>query len=251
MAGKLYKLTFCNGKSYIGQTVRTMKKRMTQHRYTAKGGSLLAVHCAWRKHGEPTVEVIGEYEDQDDLHAAEIAAIRDMNTRIPNGYNLSYGGETAPSRAPEVASKIGLKSRGRKQNPAVKSAASLKMWQDDEYRERNTAAVRKAWENEGLRKAASERFKAMWAKRKADGWVMPEETREKMAKKLVSEESRAKMSAAARARKRAPMAPETRAKMSAATKAAWQNAELTERRIAAIRAARQKPQPELADENQE
>ncbi len=239
MAHILYKLIFSSGKIYVGQTVRKMQTRFSQHRKSATGGSLLPVHCAWRKHGEPSVVILGDFNTHEELHAAEIAAIRDLNARVPHGYNLAYGGETAPSKAPEVRAKIGLKSRGRKQNPIVKSAASKKMWQCEEYRAANTAAVRKAWEDGALREAASQRFRGMWAKRKAGGWEMPEETRLKLSQKVITDETRAKMSAAAKARKRGPRSEETKARIRAATTAAWQDKELTERRVAAIRAAKQ------------
>mgnify|MGYP007100070939 CR=1 FL=1 len=233
----LYKLTFPNGKIYIGQTVRKMQTRFSQHRKSAAGGSLLPVHCAWRKHGDPSVEIMAEYGSHQELHAAEIAAIRTLNARVPNGYNLSYGGETAPSKAPEVRAKIGLKSRGRKQNPEVKSAAAKKMWESEEYRANNIAASLASWSDE-RRKAASDRAKAFWAARKDSGWSMPEETRAKLGQKTVSPEARANMSVAAKARKRTPRSEETKAHIRAATKAAWQNEEITERRLAAIRAAK-------------
>ncbi len=235
----LYKLTFASGKFYIGQTIRNMQTRVTQHRTSVRGGSPLAVHCAWRKYGEPVVEIIAEVDSHEALHAAEIAAIGSYDCRAPKGYNISYGGDTSPALVPEVAAKIGLKSRGRKQNPVVNSAASKKMWESEEYRANSIAASLRSWESDERREAASLRIKSMWAARKDAGWSMPEETKLKLSKRVISAETKAKMSAAAKARKRGPRSEETKARIRAATKAAWQNEELTERRVAAIRAAKQ------------
>jgi len=234
----LYQLTFPNGKVYIGQTVRKMSVRLAQHRAAAKRGSPLPVHNAWRKHGEPSVSILSEYDCQEALHKAEIDAIEKLNCLVPNGYNLALGGGTAPSKSPEVAAKIATKAKGRKHLDTSVWSEVLKIrWQDEGYREKVSEGLKASWDDEKRRKA-SERAKAMWAKRKKNGWKMSEDTRQKLSKKEVSEETRAKMSDAAKARGSRTHSLETRAKIAAATKAAWQDPELTERRLASMRAAK-------------
>ena len=234
----LYQLTFPNGKVYIGQTVRKMSVRLAQHRAAAKRGSSLPVHNAWRKHGEPSVAILSEHDCQDALHEAEIAAIEKLNCLVTNGYNLALGGGTAPSKSPEVAAKIAAKAKGRKHlDTSVWSELQKIRWQDEGYREKVSEGLKASWDDD-RRKEASERAKAMWARRKESGWAMPEDTRQKLSKKEVSEETRAKMSDAAKARGARTHSPETRAKIAAATKAAWQDPELTERRLASMRAAK-------------
>lgn len=234
----LYKLTFTSGKSYIGQTVRNMNIRLAQHRTAANRGSSLAVHCAWRKYGEPSVSIIGEYENADALHAAEIAAIQNHGVLSPNGYNVGLGGETAASKSPEVAAKIADKARGRKiDNTPRRQEIARELWQSDGYREKMAASLRVKWQDPEYKAMMSEKRKASWAKRKADGWVMPEETKAKLAKKVFSEETRAKMAVAAKRRGPPKITDEIRAKLSQKAKEAWQNPELTERRVASIKAA--------------
>lgn len=197
----LYKLTFKSGKSYIGQTTRKMITRITAHRQAARTGSLLAVHCAWRLHGEPVVNVIGEFASQEDLHAAEIAAIASHGTISPNGYNLCMGGETAPSKDPVVAAKISAAAKGRKyEDTSSWSAASKAHWKDEGYRERVISAVKASWTPE-MRAARSAQFKAFWAKRKADGWVMPQSTRDKLTGRPVTIETKDRMSFSAKNRR--------------------------------------------------
>ncbi len=237
----LYQLTFSNGKVYIGQTVRTMNVRIAQHRTAAKRGSNLPVHNAWRKHGEPSVSILLECDCAETLHQAEIDMIRKCGTLVPDGYNLSLGGETAPSKSPEVAAKISAKAKGRKiADTSAVSEGVRRNWQSNEYRKKVIDGVNAAWSDEDRKKKASDRSKAMWAKRRSSGWVMPEGTKQKLSNRVVSEETRAKMSAAAKARTDRKHSHETRAKIAAATKNAWQDEEITERRVSAIKQAKAK-----------
>ena len=219
--------------------MRTMKRRVAQHRAEAARGSLLAVHCAWRKYGEPSAVVVAQFETHAELHKAEINAISTEGTLTPIGYNVSFGGETSPSLRPEVATKIGLSNRGLvKRKSEDVSVTSKALWQNPEYREKNIASVQEAWQREDLKAGASVRAKAMWEKRKAEGWSMPQETRQKLANCVVTEQARKRMSEAAKARVRAPRSEETKAKLSEAARRAWQDPELSARRVAAIKAAK-------------
>lgn len=268
----LYKLCFSSGKNYIGQTQRTMKVRMLQHERSVNGGSQLAVHCAWRKHGKPVVELIGEFDCAADLHAAEIAAIASHGTLSPFGYNIGYGGETAPSKNPEVAAKIAAKARGRKcmtpEHKANSAKAMRERMADPEYVENVLKAQEAYWTPE--RRAEQ----AEIARARSTGVKFTDERRANIAKSKqnLSAETRAKMSASAKQRKRLPFSDEhcanisqsvakswadetIRSKRSAAIKVAtndplsaqarreraaktWENPETRERRIAAIRAAK-------------
>jgi hypothetical protein len=235
----VYKLTFPNGKSYIGQTVRDLQTRIGQHGAAAKAGSLLAVHCAWRKHGEPTAEVVATCESTDELHRAEIDAIKRCGTLAPGGYNLGYGGETAPSKNPEVAAKIAAKAKGRRVSDAVKARLterSAANWQTEGYREKVAAGVARAWTPE-RRAAAGERLQAAMAKRRAEGWTLSQESRQKIsdAMRSVSDETRAKMSAAAKARVREPFTEQTCERLAVSVAASWQDPDIRARRSAAIR----------------
>jgi len=196
----LYKLTFSSGKSYIGQTVRPFRERFRQHKKSARTGSLLAVHCAWRMHGEPQVEILATFETQDELHAAEISAIVDHRTLSPNGYNISYGGDTSPLKNPEVAKKVAAAAIGRKyQDKARFVDAAKKLWESAEYREKVSASLKACWTPE-MREKRSEISKAMWAKQKLAGWEMPESHKSKLAGRVFSDETRRKMSVSAKAR---------------------------------------------------
>lgn len=235
----LYKLSFPSGKNYIGQTIKGMHSRMIRHKTAVNTGSMLAVHCAWRKYGEPEIEIIGKYKSQKELNEAEIKAIKDFNTLTPNGYNLSYGGENAPSVNPVVARKIGKKNKGlirSKKEKERMSKQALALWQTDEYRENVSKGLKSIWDDK-RRKETSKRMKRIWKEKKANGYEFPEHQREILKNKVVSEETRKKMSEAAKKRKRGPRSQSFKDKVTQKTKEAWQDPELTEKRVKSIRAA--------------
>lgn len=240
----LYKLVFASGKAYIGQTTRTMNTRLSAHRQAAKRGSQLPVHCAWRKHGEPVVTVVGEFETHDELHAAEKAAIIAVGTLVPFGYNVTEGGETAPSKSPSVARKISAKAKGRKHiDTSAWSDAATKCWQDDEYRAKVTDGLKAAWTPE-KRAKRSEFIKATWEKRKAAGYAMSDETKQKLASYERTPEARAKMSAAAKARKRTLRDDNTKQKIAGKTASSWQDPVVRAKRLASMQLAREKRKQE-------
>lgn len=93
--GAIYKLTFPNGKIYIGMTTVSLRKRLYCHRFKARVDSpKLVLHRAWKSHGEPLSEILAIVEDAD-LPATEIRAIRAFGSFGEGGYNMTPGGENA------------------------------------------------------------------------------------------------------------------------------------------------------------
>jgi hypothetical protein len=239
----LYKLVFASGKAYIGQTVRNMSIRITQHKRSVKSGSQLPVHCAWRKYGDPEITVVAEFDTQDELHAAEKAAIIAVGTLAPQGYNVAYGGDTAPSKNPEVAAKISAKATGRKHaDTSAWSEATAKQWQNEEYREKVSDGLKASW-NDERRAKRSEQMKNWWDDRRESGYVMSEETKQKLAYTR-SEETRTKMSAAAKARKRSLRDDNTKQKIAGKTASSWQDPVVRAKRLASMQLAREKRKQE-------
>jgi len=241
----IYLLTFPNGKQYIGQTVRMLGTRISQHRQAVNAGSLLPVHCAWRKHGEPSVSILGEYGDMASLHAAEISLIASHGTLAPNGYNVAFGGETAPSKSADVARKISAKAKGRGHTDATRGKigdASKANWEDEVYRAKVEAGVAASWTPE--RRAHS----ALLAKVVHTGRVVSDETKAKLRGRKFSDEVRAKMSASAKARVREKFSEGHCAKISAHVKLAWQDPDVRAQRGRAISAALKAKFANMTDE---
>lgn len=212
--GYLYRLDFANGKSYIGITTRSAPIRYNAHRMAAEGGSKLAVHCAWRKHGAPTVAVMAVLENED-LGPTEIRAIREFETLYPRGYNLTHGGDISPMCNPAISAKLkgnkhGLGCRPSAETRARLSAAAKGRVKSPETRAKLSAA------HTGRKRSAESIAKVALAK---TGSVASAETRAKMsaahAGHQVSIETREKIRAALSGR---PLTEETKAKLSAANK---------------------------------
>lgn len=86
--GIIYCLTFPNGKHYIGQTITSMKTRMRQHRNSP---GCEALYNAIQKYKKYTQKILIE-TDNENLDYHEKKFIEEMNTMVPNGYNIRSGG---------------------------------------------------------------------------------------------------------------------------------------------------------------
>ena len=82
-----------NGKSYIGQTRQDAEKTRIPIHLTGKGNQILK--RAIEKYGKDafTYEILHDGIIPEFLGDLEIEAIAKYNTVVPNGYNLTHGGE--------------------------------------------------------------------------------------------------------------------------------------------------------------
>lgn len=84
-----------NGKQYVGKAADAWK-RWNQHRSEGwRRKKQTALYRAMRKYGVPNfgVEVLAEYDTEREAFDAERAAVAALGTKVPNGYNLTDGGE--------------------------------------------------------------------------------------------------------------------------------------------------------------
>ena len=82
-----------NGKCYIGKT--TDLKNRIRHHFGGHSKACKALHRAIKKYGKDifSVEILYEGIIPELLSDFEIQAIKEYNTVVPNGYNLTWGGE--------------------------------------------------------------------------------------------------------------------------------------------------------------
>lgn len=115
--GILYKLTFSNGKCYIGITTESLKRRVQRHIYYARSGRNYALSAAIRKYGENgfCYDILGEFQSWIELAEQEIILIGEYNSMIPNGYNMTMGGEgtLGVKKSIEARKRIGEASSKR------------------------------------------------------------------------------------------------------------------------------------------
>ena len=94
--GLIYMATSPSGKSYIGQTTKTLQERIKNHAKAAKQGSSYAFHNAIRKYGIENISFIILEDGVLDvnLNEREKYYIQKYNT-YEEGYNLTIGGDGA------------------------------------------------------------------------------------------------------------------------------------------------------------
>jgi len=88
---KIYLITnLINSKRYIGITKYSLEERFSQH---VKRGFILTE--AIKKYGKEkfSIELIEEVESAERVYELEIFYIKKYNTKAPNGYNLTDGGD--------------------------------------------------------------------------------------------------------------------------------------------------------------
>jgi len=89
----VYKVTnIINGKSYVGQTTKSLNHRRKKHQWSNDG---YAFHNAIRKYGRSKFEweVLEECDSKEEMDEMEFHYIKQFDSKVPNGYNLTDGGE--------------------------------------------------------------------------------------------------------------------------------------------------------------
>ena len=112
MYGVIYKImNQLDGKGYVGQTTRSLEERFRGH---IRADSYLG--RAIRKYGAEnfTCEVIEECDTREQLNEREIFWIAELNTKVPNGYNMTDGGEGTVGCYPsdETRAKLSVATSG-------------------------------------------------------------------------------------------------------------------------------------------
>lgn len=165
--GYIYKITNVkNNKIYIGQTIKERPSdRYSQHRYLASHSeqekSISYLHRAMNSDGLDNFkfEVIEEI-DNSLLNEREQYWIKNLNCKVPNGYNMTDGGEgTIGFSRPQTLQERLKRQKSNKQfylnNLEARekiSERTKQLWKDDEYRKKVTDNVKKTYaENSELR----------------------------------------------------------------------------------------------------
>lgn len=125
--GVIYSITNkVNGKQYVGLSTE-YKKRWTLHRYRLRSNTHNSKYLqhSWNKYGEDNFifEIVEEVEEGE-LNNRERYWIDKLNTFIPNGYNLTKGGEGSLGWTPskETREKISKANSGRIMSEESKEA---------------------------------------------------------------------------------------------------------------------------------
>lgn len=149
--GFIYKITNkINNKIYIGQTtVKRPTDRYSKHRYVArhieKEKSVSALHRAMNKDGVDnfSFEIIEEVENSL-LNQEEMKYIQLYNSLVPNGYNLTLGGDgTKGYSRPQTEEEKEKRKKSCKEfyilHPEEKEKRKIrtsKLWENEEFRKK-------------------------------------------------------------------------------------------------------------------
>lgn len=183
-----------NGKVYIGQTVRSVKERFNEHVCRAKKGCEYALHRAICKYGEDNFSIIEVCRCESKMQSdeAEKFYINHFKTKIPNGYNLTAGGDGRLdfSHSKETREKMSKSAMGKEVSKETRAKLS------------NFFKGRKTGRKDNLGRKHSDEAKAKMSKsllgnKHMVGFKMPEETKIKISEALrgrkLSEERRVKL----------------------------------------------------------
>lgn len=123
----LYVITnCCNGKQYVGITINP-KLRWKAHKTGGRQGSRL-VAAAIRKYGIQNFkfDILHEGSEQE-IKALEIQVIQALDSMVPNGYNLSAGGEGSWGWHPDKETRKRMSDAGKRRPHLKHSSETCKI----------------------------------------------------------------------------------------------------------------------------
>lgn len=90
----IYKISNINtGKCYIGKTTKSIEERFKNHLYSSKHGSNTILHKSIRKHGIDVFDIEIIENCCENIDEREKYWINEFDSMMPNGYNMTTGGE--------------------------------------------------------------------------------------------------------------------------------------------------------------
>lgn len=178
-----------NGKIYVGKTIGTLQRRLQHHKRSTIG----LFPAALRKYGEKNFEfsILAICTDKNHLIMTERYWISQLDCIIPNGYNLTEGGEGMHGHIPseETRLKMSISSLGTnmgekngmygKPSPRLgakntdkmnkeNSIAHKTLWNTPEYREKVTNAHKGKPQSEETRIKRSISMRLTLAKKRSN-----------------------------------------------------------------------------------
>lgn len=120
----IYCHTSPSGKKYVGRTSKSIDKRWREHiSYSTlcEGG---AIHGAIRKYGQDSFihEILETINSPEVAVECEIKWVKALNTKVPNGYNLTSGGEGVFEPSDETREKLSKSKKGKPLHPNSRAA---------------------------------------------------------------------------------------------------------------------------------
>ncbi len=159
------------GRRYIGITSRTLRQRWHEHLYDSRTKKRMAICRAIAKYGAHNfrIEALCCARSWKDICAVESILIAQWDTRKPNGYNVSAGGEGpfGVKRSPDSVERSAAKHRGKPCHPNTVAAGKAQAGRPKSATHcANIATGRRGRRRDEATKA---KLRAYWAARRAAG----------------------------------------------------------------------------------
>lgn len=159
-----------NGKMYVGLTTKTVEERWKGHLRSAERSNTVLAK-AIRKYGEKSFDIsaIDIAETDEQLSHKERFWIGELNTLVPNGYNLTEGGfDGKPGAAMKKRLSRAASRRFSKEGEReAQSKRTKRYFSDEANRERQSDLIRASFEhNPELREGVSSWSKHQWETRR-------------------------------------------------------------------------------------
>lgn len=167
-----------NGKKYVGQVItRRFKARQNRWNNLKHSYAGPAINNARAKYGLDAFdfEILKECEDEE-LNYWEKYYIKELNTRVPYGYNMTDGGDgnsficKDEKEMNEIRHKISIANKGRKRSEELKkqwSKAHKGKYPSEETRKK-LSKVRKGEKNPNYGKHWSEEAKKIFSEKNSN-----------------------------------------------------------------------------------
>lgn len=141
---KIYEFVSPNGKRYIGYTGLPITSRLSCHRSRLNNGWKHPLYSAMKKYGFDNFEfnIVLKTLDRQEALSKEKELVKSLNTKYPNGYNLSDGGEMSALGYKCTEEQIETRRKNctiRMSNPREverMKKSCLKYWSDPKNREK-------------------------------------------------------------------------------------------------------------------
>lgn len=147
----IYKATLPNGKSYIGLTIKTIEERKIEHRCVSKNQCNYYFHRAIRKYGWENIkwEILeDDINDFEYLKERETFNILKYDTFMPNGYNMTLGGEGTFGWKPTKETREKIRKNALQRFKNIKNHPMFGVTANEKTRNKMSISQLKRFENE-------------------------------------------------------------------------------------------------------
>ena len=156
---------------YIGQTINNPENRWKRHQRISKdvnSKDFSYIHSAISKYGVEnfSFDVIDKASNKEELDAKEKKYISELNTLVPNGYNISSGGQFTKEIDEQTRKKISESKKGEnnpnwgkiytKEEREAHRKMMLKRYSDPNERIKTGTKNKEVWQRQGYREKMKE-----------------------------------------------------------------------------------------------